>query len=143
MPAPTDGEDRQARRRAGNCVACRGIRGAITVDSNHGQDILAASRELLEELVAANDVQPEDVAAVFFTTTLDLNAEYPARAAREMGWTDTPLLCGHEMDVPGGLASCLRILLLVNTEKRADQMVHVYLKEARVLRPDRDNHPQG
>jgi chorismate mutase len=119
-------------------VRCRGIRGAITVDSNNGQDILAASRELLEEMVRANDVQPEDVASIFFSTTPDLNAEFPALAAREMGWTDAALLCTHEMAVPGSLPACLRILLLVNTEKRADEIVHVYLRGASVLRPDRE-----
>lgn len=119
-------------------MRCRGIRGAITVDSNSSRDILAASRELLTEMLSANDVLSEDVAAVFFSTTPDLNAEFPARAAREMGWTDVALMCGHEMAVPGSLAACLRILLLVNTEKRPDEIVHVYLKGARALRPDRE-----
>jgi chorismate mutase len=124
-------------------VLCRGIRGAITVDGNTGQDILAASRELLEEMVAGNDVRPEDIAAAVFTTTSDLDADFPARAARELGWNDVALLCAHEMAVPGGLAACLRILLLVNTEKRPDEIVHVYLKGAGVLRPDREYNPQG
>ena len=123
--------------RAGSCVRVRGIRGAITVDSNSSEDILAASRELLTEMVSANDIQPDDVAAVIFTTTPDLNAEFPARAAREMGWKEVALLCGHEMAVPGSLTACLRILLLVNTEKRADEIVHAYLLGARVLRPDK------
>jgi chorismate mutase len=120
-------------------VLCRGIRGAITVDSNTSQDILAAGRELLEEMIAANDVHPEDVAAAFFTTTTDLDADFPARAAREMGWSDVPLMCGNEMTVPGSLDRCLRILLLINTEKRPDEIAHIYLKGARVLRPDREN----
>jgi chorismate mutase len=120
-------------------VLCRGIRGAITVDSNTSQDILAAGRELLEEMIAANDVHPEDVAAAFFTTTTDLDADFPARAAREMGWSDVPLMCGNEMTVPGSLDRCLRILLLINTEKRSDEIAHIYLKGARVLRPDREN----
>jgi len=119
-------------------VRCRGIRGAITVDSNSGRDILTASRELLTEMLSANDVRSDDVAAAFFSTTPDLNAEFPARAAREMGWTDVALLCGHEMAVPGSLDRCLRILLLVNTEKRPDEIAHVYLKGARALRPDRE-----
>jgi chorismate mutase len=124
--------------RAGSCVRCRGIRGAITVDSNTGQDILAASRELLAEMIRANDVRPEEVASVLFTTTPDLNAEFPALATREMGWNDVALLCAHEMAVPGSLPACLRILLLVNTEKRPDEIVHVYLKGAGILRPDRE-----
>ncbi|MGA2286645.1 MAG: chorismate mutase [Dehalococcoidia bacterium] len=124
-------------------MLCRGIRGAITVDSNTTHGILAAGRELLEEMVAANDVHTEDVAAALFTTTNDLNAEFPARAAREMGWRDAPLICANEIAVPGSLERCLRILLLINTEKRADEIVHVYLKGARVLRPDREYDPQG
>ncbi|MGD0765097.1 MAG: chorismate mutase [Dehalococcoidia bacterium] len=124
-------------------MLCRGIRGAITVDGNTGQDILAASRKLLEEMVSANAVQPGDVAAAVFTTTKDLDADFPARAARELGWNDVALLCAHEMAVPGGLANCLRILLLVNTEKRSDEIVHVYLKGARVLRLDREYDPQA
>ena len=124
-------------------MLCRGIRGAITVDSNTSQDILAASRELLEEMVAANDVNREDIAAALFTTTNDLDADFPAKAARAMGWNDAPLTCGNEIPVPGSLGRCLRILLLINTEKRADEIVHVYLKGASVLRPDREYHPQG
>ncbi len=94
-------------------------------------------------MVAANDVRVEDVAAALFTTTSDLNAEFPARAAREMGWKDAPLICASEIAVPGSVQQCLRILLLINTEKGADEIVHVYLKDARVLRPDREYDPQG
>lgn len=113
---------------------CRGIRGATTVDSNTRESILAATRELLQRMVEANGVQVQDVAGVLFTTTPDLNAEFPAMAARQLGWSQVALLCGHEMDVPGTLSRCLRILLLVNTEKSAEEMVHVYLKEAKGLR---------
>jgi chorismate mutase len=119
-------------------VRCRGIRGATTVDANTREAILQASTELLSQMVLANDVQPEDVASVFFTTTQDLNADFPALAARQMGWNDVALLCGHEMDVPGSLTMCLRILLHVNTEKRPQEIVHVYLRGARVLRPDKN-----
>lgn len=118
-------------------VRCRGIRGATTVDANTREAILQASLELLSQMVLANEVQPEDVASVFFTTTRDLNADFPALAARQMGWNDVALLCGHEMDVPGSLAMCLRILLHVNTEKGPEEIVHVYLRGARVLRPDK------
>lgn len=124
-------------------MLCRGIRGAITVDSNTEHDILAAGHELLEEMVVANGVRPEDVAAALFTTTTDLSADFPARAAREMGWSDVPLMCGNEIPVPGSLDRCLRILLLINTEKRPDEIVHVYLRGARILRPDREYNPQG
>ena len=118
-------------------MRCRGIRGATTVEANDPESILEATTELLTEMVRANDLHVEDVASAYFTTTRDLNAEFPAVAANKMGWTDVALLCGHEMDVPGRLAMCLRILLHVNTEKDARDLVHVYLRGATVLRPDR------
>ncbi len=117
-------------------VRCRGIRGATTVESNSPDAILGATTELLVELMRANDLRVDDVASAFFTTTLDLNAEFPAVAARQLGWQDVALLCGHEMDVPGSLAMCLRILLHANTEKGPQDIVHVYLRGATVLRPD-------
>jgi len=113
---------------------CRGIRGAITVSENTKAAIMAASKELLQRMIEANGVQMDDVASVLFTTTCDLNAEFPAAAARELGWTKVSLLCGHEMNVPGALPSCLRILLLFNTEKTNEEIVHVYLKGAERLR---------
>jgi chorismate mutase len=126
---------------APSAMRCRGIRGATTVDSNAREEILEAASELLSEIVRANDVAADDVASVIFTTTPDLNAEFPALAARQMGWNDVALLCGHEMNVPGSLPMCLRILLHVNTEKRAEEIVHVYLKGARVLRPEFQRRP--
>ena len=123
-------------------MRCRGIRGATTVDSNSREAILAATRELLDELVDANDVETDDIASALFTTTLDLTAEFPAVAARERGWTDIALMCGHEMNVPGSLPMCLRVLLHVNTERKATELVHVYLKGATVLRPDKQ-HADG
>ena len=117
-------------------MLCRGIRGATTVDSNTPEAILNATAELLTAMVKANSIRLEDVASAIFTTTPDLNAEFPALAARRLGWNDVALLCGHEMAVPGSLAMCLRVLLHVNTDKRADQIVHVYLRGAQVLRPD-------
>ena len=115
-------------------MMCRGIRGATTVNANAREDILAAAKELLQGMVRANGVGVEDVACIFFTTTQDLNAEFPAVGARELGFSDTPLLCGHEMDVPGSLPMCLRILILFNTEKRADDIVHIYIRGAQGLR---------
>jgi chorismate mutase len=117
-------------------VRCRGIRGATTVESNSPDAILEATTELLVEMMRANDLRVDDVASAFFTTTLDLNAEFPAVAARQLGWQDVALLCGHEMDVPGSLPMCLRILLHANTEKGPQDIVHVYLRGATVLRPD-------
>jgi len=104
------------------------------VEANTRDHILAATRELLGQMVAANGVTTEEVACAIFTTTPDLNAEFPAVAARELGWREVALLCGHEMAVPDGLPRCLRILLLVNTEKSPQELVHVYIKGAEVLR---------
>jgi chorismate mutase len=115
---------------------CRGIRGATTVEENTPQVILDATRELLERIIAANGVRAEDVASVLFTTTLDLNAAFPAQAARELGWQRMALLCGHEMAVPGALERCIRVLIHWNTEKRASEIEHVYLKGAASLRPE-------
>src|SRR3990172_5437598 len=119
-------------------MRCRGIRGATTVEANRPDAILEATTELLTELMRVNGLRVEDVASAYFTTTTDLNAEFPAVAANKMGWTDVALLCGHELDVPGSLGMCLRILLHVNTEKEAHELVHVYLRGANVLRPDRN-----
>ena len=118
-------------------MPCRGIRGATTVDSNSREAILDATRELLEEMIRANDIRADDVASGYFTTTPDLNAEFPAVAARNgFGWSNVALMCGHEMSVPGSLAMCLRILLHVNTERSQDEICHIYLRGAAVLRPD-------
>jgi chorismate mutase len=124
-------------------VRCRGIRGAITVEHNTRESILAASKELVQQMIAANDVNVDDIAAVWFTTTSDLNAEFPAVAARELGLSKTALLCGHEMDVPGSLPSCLRVMMLVNTEKKNDELVYVYLKGTEALREETSNIQTG
>ena len=115
---------------------CRGIRGATVVEENTGEAILAASKDLLQQVVAANGVEAGDIACVFFTTTPDLDAAFPAAAAREMGWTQVALLCSHEMDVVDALPRCLRILMLVNTEKKSEEIVHIYQNGAEVLRTD-------
>lgn len=115
---------------------CRGIRGATGVRANDASSILAATRELLEQIVAANDLLVKDLVSVIFTATPDLDAAYPARAAREMGWVDTPLLCMQEMAVAGRLNRCIRVLVHWNTNLEPDQIQHIYLGEARVLRPD-------
>ena len=115
---------------------CRGIRGATTVDGNTKDDILRESKELLQEMIDANGIKPEDVACAIFTTTSDLNAAFPATAARQLGWTDVPLMCSKEIDVPGSVKGCIRIMILYNTEKSADEIVHVYVKGASDLRSD-------
>lgn len=115
----------------------RGIRGATTVSANARAEILDATEELLAEMITRNRIVGEEVASVWFTTTPDLNAEFPAVVARQtFDWTDAALMCGHEMQVPGSLPSCLRILLHVNTPLRQSEVEHVYLRGARVLRPD-------
>ena len=114
----------------------RGVRGATTVERDEAEAILAATEELVRELVAANELKPEDVASALFTVTADLHAEFPAAAARRMGWTAVPLLNFTEIDVPGRLKRCIRVLLHVNTQRAQSEMVHVYLREAVTLRPD-------
>ncbi len=117
-------------------TVCRGIKGATTVERNGREEILAATSELLQLMVEHNNIDPDDVASALFTTTADLNAEFPAVAARQMGWSEVPLCCAHELDVPGSLRMCLRILLHVNTDRSAREINHVYIHGARVLRPD-------
>lgn len=116
---------------------CRGIRGATTCEENTRAAILEATRDLLEQLIAANDLRHEDIASAIFSTTPDLNAEFPAVAARHLGWLDTALICTHEMAVPGALARCIRVLLHWNTERTAHEVVHVYIRGAVNLRPER------
>jgi chorismate mutase len=119
---------------------CRGIRGATTVEKNTAQAILIATRELLELIIETNDLRVEDVASAIFTTTPDLTAAFPAQAAREMGWRDVALLDVQEILVPGSLERCIRVLIHWNTGKRQDEVVHVYIKGAKVLRPDISDH---
>lgn len=115
-------------------MACRGIRGATTVTENTKKAIVAATREMLEKLVEANGFTPEDVACAFFSTTRDVNAEFPAVAARLLGWEHVALLCGHEMNVPDATPGVIRVMLLVNTNKRQGQIVNIYLRGAVNLR---------
>lgn len=118
-------------------ILCRGVRGATTVEHNTREAILSETYELLIQMIEANGIRPEDVASAIFTTTPDLTAEYPALAARQLGWHDVALLCAHEMAVPHGLKRCIRILLHWNTEKMAAEIRHIYIKGAVNLRPDR------
>nr|WP_228026361.1 MULTISPECIES: chorismate mutase [Thermogemmatispora] len=115
---------------------CRGIRGATTVERNDRREILAATAELLQLMVELNEIQTEDVASVIFSVTDDLDAAYPAQAARELGWTEVALLCVREIPVPGSLRKCIRILLHVNTERSPAELRHVYLRGAVQLRPE-------
>lgn len=115
----------------------RGLRGATTVEHNDAAEIFAATRELIEALVEANQLVPEDVASCYITVTPDLTAAFPAKAVREQdGWEYVPLMCAVEMSVPGSLALCIRVLLHVNTTESQIGMKHAYLRKATVLRPD-------
>ncbi|OGO42325.1 MAG: chorismate mutase [Chloroflexi bacterium RBG_16_58_14] len=118
-------------------MTLRGVRGTTVTEDNQPEAILSATRDLLVAMLRANpSLQPADLASAFFTLTDDLNAVYPAKAARELGWENVPLICAREIPVPGGLPRCVRILLHWNTELSPDKVRHVYLGEAASLRPD-------
>jgi chorismate mutase len=117
-------------------MTCRGVRGATTVDHNEREEILVATRQLLGLMIRINGIEARDVASALFTTTPDIDAEFPALAARQLGWFDVPLLCGHEMTVPGSLPLCIRVMLHWNTTKSQQEIKHVYEREAKRLRPD-------
>jgi chorismate mutase len=123
-------------------ILCRGVRGATTATENTREAILEATREMLYIMIRANSIAPDDVASIYFTTTVDLNAEYPALAARQLGYYDTALLCGHEMMIPNGLPRCIRVLLHWNTTRNVREIIHVYLRDAKGLRPDRKTLPE-
>ena len=117
-------------------ICVRGVRGATTCDENSEAEILAATRELLLQLLQANDMACDDIGSAIFTVTADLNAAFPAKAARDLGWDLVPMMCCQEIPVPGSLSKCIRVMLLWNTHKAQDEIVHVYLRGARSLRPD-------
>jgi chorismate mutase len=115
-------------------VRCRGVRGATFIPEDTPEAILAATRELLAAIVSINSIAMEDIASAFFTTTPDIRAAFPARAARELGWTDVPLLGATEMDKAGAPPRCIRVLLHWNTDRRQEEIVHVYLRGADMMR---------
>jgi len=125
-------------------VPVRGVRGATTADRNDADAIVEATSELLTELVRLNGIDLEEVAFAYFTSTPDLDAEFPALAARRLGWVDVPLLCGNELAVrmpnPRGVGLCVRVLILYNTEKRQAEMRHVYLRGAQAIKRDLDQY---
>ena len=115
----------------------RGIRGATTVEADDPERILEATRELLQVMLEENGIEEFDaIAAIFFTTTQDLRSTFPAEAARSLGMTMVPLLCNQEIPVPDRLPRCVRVMLQLNTRKAQDEMKHIYLREAKRLRPD-------
>jgi len=134
--------DRAGDRIGGDDVALRGIRGAVTVNSNSGPEIVSRTRELLEAIVSANSLKPEAISMAIFTVTPDLDAAFPAQATRELadrgrvGWRHVPAMCATEVAVPGALPRAVRVLLLAETRRAPRAIRHQYLGEASCLRPD-------
>ncbi|WP_372812984.1 chorismate mutase [Paenibacillus sp.] len=115
----------------------RGVRGAITVEHNDEKEILSATNELLNQIILENGIVPDEIASVFVTVTQDLTATFPARTIRQMeGWELVPLMCSVEIPVEGALPKCIRLMVMINTDKKQDEVKHVYLKNAMRLRPD-------
>ncbi|QNU65318.1 chorismate mutase [Ruminiclostridium herbifermentans] len=120
-------------------MSVRAVRGAITVFENAKESILEGTKELLVEMINRNEIDNESIISVIFSVTNDLNATFPAIAARELGWNDISLMCTNEINVPKSLEKCIRVLIHFNTEKKNNEINHVYLKGATVLRPDISN----
>ena len=118
-------------------MVCRGVRGATTVDTTCRESVLQATRELLAIIIRLNEINSEDVASAIFSTTPDVTSVFPALAARQLGWMDVPLMCANEIDVPGALPKCIRIMLHWNTTKGQKDIQNVYLRDAVRLRPDK------
>ncbi|MDQ0188544.1 chorismate mutase [Alicyclobacillus cycloheptanicus] len=115
----------------------RGIRGAVTVDANTSDAIFHATKQLMEEIIERNQLDCDNVASVLLTMTPDLTASFPAKAVRSIpGWQWVPLMCAVELNIEGALPRCIRVLLHVNTDQPQDELNHVYLGGATVLRPD-------
>ncbi|OUT60828.1 Chorismate mutase AroH [Stieleria bergensis] len=122
-------------------TACRGVRGATTVSSDDRDEILLATRQLLALMIRQNEIETADLASAFFTVTKDLQSEFPALAARQLGWLEVPLLCGYEITVERSLPRCIRVLLHWNTDKTQSEIQHFYLHDAVKLRPDLSTLP--
>jgi chorismate mutase len=115
----------------------RGVRGATTIEANLPETIYNETVKLVESIVKSNNINPEDIASVVITTTLDINAAFPAKAVRTLeGWQYVPTMCMHEMNVPGALPLCIRVLMHVNSDAPQKDIKHIYLNGATVLRPD-------
>lgn len=122
-------------------TVCRGVRGATTVRNDDRDEILNATRQLLALMIRRNEIDATDIASAIFTVTSDLTAEFPALAARQLGWIEVPLLCGYEVSVKGSLPRCIRILIHWNTDKAQSEIHHVYVHDAVKLRPDLSKLP--
>ncbi|HET7621111.1 MAG TPA: chorismate mutase [Gemmatimonadaceae bacterium] len=121
----------------------RAVRGATTVERDDAALVVSATRELLAALVRRNAIADEQVISAIFTVTPDITSEFPARAARELGWFEVPLLCAMEIPAAGGLAHCIRVLLHIETELPRSALRHVYLHNAKELRPDLSDETIG
>lgn len=122
-------------------INCRGVRGATTVTENTRDAILLATRQMLALMIRRNGIEPADIGSALFTVTKDLDAEFPALAARQLGWLEVPLLCGYEISVTGSLPQCIRVLVHWNTDRPQSDIEHVYIHEAVRLRPDLSKLP--
>lgn len=120
---------------------CRGVRGATTVEQDDREEILKATTQLLALMIRRNEIDSADLASATFTVTKDLHSEFPALAARQLGWLEVPLLCGYEVSVEGSLPRCIRVLLHWNTTKSQSEIQHVYIRDAVKLRPDLSKVP--
>lgn len=118
-------------------MTVRGIRGATTVEQDDAEEILLATEELVLEMAKANGFEPEDIASVVVSTTMDVKAAFPAKSIRSIeGWTYVPVMCTHEIDVPGSMRKCIRVMMNVNSEKKQHEIQHIYQNKAVQLRPD-------
>jgi len=122
-------------------MVCRGVRGATTVAVDQRDEILRATRQLIALMIRSNEIDTADLASALFTVTSDLTAEFPALAARQLGWLEVPLLCGYEITVEHSLPRCIRVLLHWNTSKSQSEIQHIYLHDAVKLRPDLSELP--
>jgi len=122
-------------------LCCRGVRGATTVTENSRDAILNATRQMLALLIRRNQIKSDEIASAIFTVTKDLSAEFPALAARQLGWIEVPLLCGYEIEVPGSLSLCVRVLVHWNTDRPQNEIQHIYIHDAVRLRPDLSKLP--
>lgn len=117
-------------------MSVRAVRGATTVENNIADEILKETKELLKSMIDANSVEGEDIISIIFSVTKELDSVFPAVAARQLGFTDIALMCTNEINVRGSLEKCIRILMHVNSDKGNSDIKHIYLKGARILRPD-------
>lgn len=124
-------------------IVCRGVRGATTADANTREAIVEATADLVRRVLDANAIRTDDIGSVIFSTTPDLDAEFPAVVRTQFGWQDVALMCNHEMGVPGALPRCIRVLIHWNTTRSLREIVHVYIRGAEALRPDRATPPTG